>query len=120
MKVLVIEDSRLHQKVIRKILSISLPEADLICCNDAFGAYAALMGLPQIDLVIMDHNMPFAKGGDLVRKMRSTKRFGETPIVMLTADDGEAESFLKIGANAHFPKPFDPNAFKKKIQELGL
>jgi CheY-like chemotaxis protein len=119
MRILVVEDSRLHSKVVQRILSTVLPQAQIVICPDAFDGWAALKGMPFVDLMILDHNMPFAKGGDFIRKVRTTEAYQSLPIIMLTGDKG-GEEFLKCGANAYFAKPFNPNEFKKIIDELKL
>ena len=119
MRVIVVEDSRLHQKVVKKIIHFVFPYSEVICCGDAYDAWALLKASPRVDLMILDHNMPYAKGGDFIGKIRSDLCFKDLPIIMLTSDE-RGEEFLKAGANAYFGKPFDPNHFKQVVSELGL
>jgi CheY-like chemotaxis protein len=121
MKVLVIEDSHLHQKIIHKILSMTLSGAQVICCDDPYDGFAALVGLQgKVNLIIMDHNMPFGTGASLLEKIRSTNWLKDIPVVVMTGEDKPKDDFIKLGANAYFGKPFDPNAFRQVAKELGL
>jgi CheY-like chemotaxis protein len=119
MRIIVVEDSKLHQKVVKKIIHFVFPYAEVICCGDAYDAWALLKASPKVDLMILDHNMPYAKGGDFIGKVRSDHVFKELSIIMLTGED-KGEEFLKAGANAFFGKPFDPNHFKEVVKNLGL
>jgi two-component system chemotaxis response regulator CheY len=115
----VVEDSKLHQKVVKKMIHFVYPTAEVICCNDAYDAWSVLRACMNVDLMILDHNMPYAKGGDFARKVRSDEQYRSLPLVMLTSEDCE-EEFLKAGVNAFLKKPFDPNKFKAVVMDLGL
>lgn len=119
MRVVIVEDSTLHQKIVKKIVNFVFEGAEVLCCGDAYDAWALLRACPRMDLMILDHNMPYSKGGDFIRKVRSDEHYKDLPIIMLTGEQMEDE-FLKAGANAYFGKPFDPSHFKEVVESLGL
>jgi two-component system, chemotaxis family, chemotaxis protein CheY len=119
MNILVVEDSLFHFKVVKKIISFALPKADIIHAVDAFDAWSALKGLSHVGLMVLDHNMPYAKGGDFLQKVRDTPIFKNLPVIMLTGETN-GNKFIELGANAYFGKPFDPSKFKALIASLGL
>lgn len=105
LKVLIVED----EQEIREFLISQF--------NDA-GAQA--FGLPSGDhvlqvledfqpsVVLLDQMMPGKSGGEIIRDIRSHARFSETPIMMVTGLDGEAEKIqaLEMGADDYVTKPF--------------
>jgi DNA-binding response OmpR family regulator len=67
---------------------------------------AALVKSERIDLGIMDVGLPDMDGREAVRQMRRNGFRG--PIIMLTAQGGDADTILGLesGANDYVPKPF--------------
>lgn len=121
MKILVVEDSHLHQKVLHKILTMTLKNSEVILCDDPYDGFATLVGLQgKVDLIIMDHNMPYGTGASLLEKIRNTDWLSDIPVVIMTGEDVPEENFLELGANAYFGKPFDPSAFRQVAKKLGL
>ncbi len=59
------------------------------------------------DLVILDIIMPRVNGFQICRAIRSDPHTAETPIIIVTAMDREADRYwgLKQGANEYFIKP---------------
>jgi two-component system sensor histidine kinase RpfC len=108
LSILVAEDNRTNQKVIRKILSRAGHTATIVENGEA-----ALEALHQhdFDLVLMDVNMPVMNG------IEATKlyRFGElgrkhVPIVALTADASPEtdDRCRKAGMDGCLTKPIEP------------
>lgn len=60
------------------------------------------------DLVILDWMLPKAPGIEVCRRLRARQGTRNTPIVMLTARDGESERVrgLDMGADDYITKPF--------------
>jgi CheY-like chemotaxis protein len=118
--VLIVEDTPLHQKVLRKVLMVGFPGVEVITSSDAYEGYGILLGIPDIDIIFLDHNMPFATGASLLEKIRSVKALSSIPVVIITGEDIPKENFLDKGANAYFGKPFNPKSLKEVISSLDL
>lgn len=60
------------------------------------------------NVVLLDQMMPGKSGRDIIQEIRSHARFSETPIMMVTGLDGEAEKIqaLEMGADDYVTKPF--------------
>lgn len=81
-----------------------------------------IMENEKVDLVVTDVMMPILDGIELVRHLRSTQRFNNCPIIMLTAKRNEqdrAEAY-DAGADAYITKPFHPSVLQARIQNLLL
>ena len=75
----------------------------------------------EVDLVLLDVQMPGMDGFEVARLMRGSRRTRLTPIIFLTANEQSTEAVLKgyaSGAVDYLFKPFDPQILKPKVQAL--
>ncbi|PWB29543.1 two-component system response regulator [Pseudomonas sp. SDI] len=75
----------------------------------------------EVDLVLLDVQMPGMDGFEVARLMRGSQRTRLTPIIFLTANEQSQAAMLKgyaSGAVDYLFKPFDPQILKPKIQAL--
>jgi DNA-binding response OmpR family regulator len=74
----------------------------------------------QPDLVIMDVNLPYINGFDLVREIRTNKGWEQTKIVMLTSMHEEKDIVhgLNIGADEFISKPFQPLELMARVAKI--
>ena len=66
-----------------------------------------------LDLVLLDMHLPKRDGEDILRHLRSTERYAQTPVIVMTAwDSGKIEKMaLKHAALSYFPKPSNIDEF---------
>lgn len=71
-------------------------------------------------VVVSDINMPYMDGITLSRKIKSDKRTGHIPVILLTALTGESYHLngLKTGASDYLTKPFNFEILNVKINNL--
>jgi CheY-like chemotaxis protein len=69
-------------------------------------------------VVVLDLHMPRVDGIGATRNIRCDASIGDTPIVVVTADDIREEDALDAGATAVCVKPYAPQALLTRIQEL--
>ncbi|AUF94587.1 two-component system response regulator [Pseudomonas sp. 02C 26] len=75
----------------------------------------------EVDLVLLDVQMPEMDGFEVARLMRGSQRTRLTPIIFLTANEQSQDAVLKgyaAGAVDYLFKPFDPQILKPKVQAL--
>ncbi|PXX73207.1 PAS domain S-box-containing protein/diguanylate cyclase (GGDEF) domain-containing protein [Pseudomonas sp. LAMO17WK12:I10] len=75
----------------------------------------------EIDLVLLDVQMPEMDGFEVARLMRGSQRTRLTPIIFLTANEQSKDAVIKgyaSGAVDYLFKPFDPQILKPKVQAL--
>lgn len=73
----------------------------------------------EVDLVLLDVQMPEMDGFEVARLMRGSQRTRLTPIIFLTANEQSEAAVLKgyaSGAVDYLFKPFDPQILKPKVQ----
>jgi two-component system, chemotaxis family, chemotaxis protein CheY len=118
MAILSVDDST----TIRRIVKRSVDEMGLEVLEAADGA-AALKILEErsgeIQLVILDWNMPGMTGLEVLRAIKANPKFKDIVVMMLTseADQTFVVEALKAGAQNYLTKPFDGKMLSLKIQE---
>ncbi|MDX1603549.1 MAG: response regulator, partial [Salinimicrobium sediminis] len=115
-KILIVDDNRINQLVTQRILE----KRDFKCLLAASGEEALdIIKLEQLDIVLMDVNMPGMNGMETTMKIREFD--AHLPVIALTAVEvGEMrEEILKAGMNDIINKPYDiPQFFNTIFRNL--
>jgi two-component system chemotaxis response regulator CheY len=120
MQALVIEDST----TVRKILCDYLRQLDIHAVEAANGhqGLERLKEMTQLDLVLVDWDMPVMSGIEFIRAVRNLSVYDPLPLIMVTTrsqkDYSEAASVA--GANQFIEKPCTLDALRSKLDLLGL
>lgn len=87
---------------------------------DGKQAYAALKSGANIVAAIVDINMPYIEGTDLVKFMRSNEKYAKIPVIIMTGDHDPRASAkaLAAGAVAFLPKPFSNIRLRTALKAL--
>ncbi|MHC8405351.1 putative bifunctional diguanylate cyclase/phosphodiesterase [Pseudomonas sp. TMB3-21] len=92
----------------------------VITAGSGFEALSLLLEY-DIDLVLLDVQMPGMDGFEVARLMRGSQRTRLTPIIFLTANEQSQDAVIKgyaSGAVDYLFKPFNPQILKPKVQAL--
>jgi two-component system, HptB-dependent secretion and biofilm response regulator len=116
-KALIIEDSKLDQLILKKIL-----------INDGYDVSIASTGHMameilneyQPDIVFMDLNLPDTNGYELTKMIKNMSQEKYIPVIFVTAisDDESLGKCLESGANDFIVKPIKENLLKAKVNSL--
>ena len=104
LNVLLVDDKRLNQKVIRLMLENA--GCKVVCANNGLEAVNAYQP-GKFDLIIMDIQMPVMDGIEATKELR--KRHKDLPpVIGLSANvlKGDEGFYLKEGLDDYIPKPF--------------
>ena len=115
MRVLVVEDERDLNLLIRKVLTKAGYTVD--GCHDGEDAQLHLMGA-EYDAILLDVMMPKKDGYALVEELR--RRGDDTPVLFLTARDSVADRVrgLDLGGDDYLVKPFDFDELLARIRAM--
>jgi len=107
-RVLLVEDNEINRQVAHEILSavgVRIFEA-----TNGREAVDFLEG-NEVDLVLMDIQMPVMDGHEATAAIRKRGRFRDLPIIAMTAHAmiDDIEQSRRFGMNDHIAKPFDPD-----------
>ena len=117
-KVLVAEDDRDIQKVIR--MSLKLRGVEYVAfANDGLECLA-IVGQVQPDLILLDVSMPNLDGYETCRRLKADPKTQSIPVVFLTAkvQRHEKETGMTAGAQGYLSKPFDPMTLHDQLLEI--
>ena len=119
MKILLVEDNLLNQKVVG--FHLKKKNYDVVSVTNWRDALETFKNEP-LDLILMDIMLPELNGFEItseIRKLESKKGVEQgVPIVALTANtlDNDKEKCLKAGMNDYLPKPFSAEELYKVIE----
>ena len=113
--ILYVEDNPDNRSLIRRVL-----ESEGYIVIEAVNAGQALEKLNggNIDLVLMDINMPDMDGYTLTAKIKAIQKFSKIPIVAVTANvmRGDREKSLEAGCDGYIQKPIDIDTLSQQIE----
>lgn len=117
-RVLVVDDSRMARKHIRRVLE----NLGLENFTEAENGREAVARMSDgfYDLVVTDYNMPEMDGQELVTYIRSNSDQRDIPVLMVTSEEsGSRLSGVKqAGVSAICDKPFEPAVVKSLLQGM--
>jgi len=130
LKVLVVDDSKTMLRIItNSLIRVGIPKENIDTALDGVEAWDLLQN-PQLDLesgeeihydiIMTDWNMPNRNGLELVKLIRKSDQYKDTPIIMITTEGGKTSVIqaLKAGVNNYIIKPFDANTLSNKLQTI--
>ena len=124
MNILIVDDS----KIVRRVLTNTMKryfkepeykELNLYEAEDGLGAMEHMKN-HEINIILLDWNMPNMNGEEVVDAVRANKEWMKTRIIMATTEGGK-ESVIKMikkGANGYMVKPFNEAAIFKTLDTI--
>ena len=116
-KILIAEDSLVMQKFISFTLKYKGHEVTV-----ASDGVEALEKVPQggFDLVILDIVMPRMNGLEVLRELKKNPDTARLPVIVLTAEKGEADrqTAISLGARFVLHKPFQPDQLIDAVDKV--
>lgn len=113
-KVLVVDDSKTDMLMIKSILF----DYDLLFAYDGLEAMEAIAQNSEIDLVILDLNMPKMDGFEVLQAIRDNVSYQHLITLILTNHD-ETENEIRgldLGAVDYIRKPLNMESLRKRIE----
>lgn len=104
MKTLLADDHPLMREGVRQVLVQLEPQVEIIDAHDYPSLFAQTAAHPDLDLALVDLNMPGFVGMQGITQYRS--RFPDIPLVVLSASESphDIQSALEAGALGYIPK----------------
>jgi two-component system sensor histidine kinase RpfC len=121
LNILVSEDNKVNQQVLQGILHQAGHKTLLAEDGEQALDLVTEQG-DQIDLIILDMNMPGMSGLEVLKAFRFIDTSASTPVIMLTADaTPEAQhNCEEAGANAFLTKPINSRSLLETVAQLSL
>ena len=116
-KVLIVEDNKINQLLVRNILKKF--GFTILDCADNGRAAIEMVSREHYNVILMDIQMPELNGYDITLHIRNELKFSsdELPIIALTADASETEKqkAMNLGMNDYIVKPYAPEELYKVL-----
>ncbi len=116
-QIMVVDDSVTVRKVTTRFLSRE--GFEVITAKDGVDALRLLQeGVP--DLMLLDIEMPRMDGFEVAKTVRSTQRWENLPIIMITSRTGDKhrEHAISLGVNNYLGKPYQEDILLEAIGEI--
>jgi signal transduction histidine kinase len=113
--ILVVDDEQRNLDALEAILDD--PTYRLLRADDADKALHLLLE-NEVAAIVLDIKMPVVSGFELAKVIKGTKKFGQIPIVFLTAhllDDHDVLAGYGAGAVDYLTKPVNPQILRHKV-----
>jgi PAS domain S-box-containing protein len=115
LKILVAEDDSISLKFISKILKIF--GENLLIARNGFEAVNLCKKNPDIDIILMDIQMPVMNGYEAIKKIREFN----ADVIIITQSafvfTDEAEKAIEVGGNGYISKPINKNQLIEHIHK---
>lgn len=118
--ILYVEDNPDNRSLIRRVLESE--DYSVIEAINAGQALEKLEANDNINLILMDINMPDMDGYTLTAKIKAIQKFSKIPIVAVTANvmRGDREKSLEAGCDGYIQKPIDIDTLTQQIERYIL
>ncbi len=113
-KILIVDDSKVDMVMIKNILS----DYKLLSAYDGLEAMDVLRREPDIDIMLLDLNMPQMDGFEVLKAIQHTPKYRRITTLILT-NYGEIENEihgLELGAVDYIRKPLNLESLRKRIE----
>lgn len=117
---MVVDDSRAMRIILRRTLAeIGYQVSEAANGKEAMSILNS--SGPQLDLILIDWNMPEMNGLELVRAIRTLPAYAGTFLMMVTTETETDQVMLALeaGANEYVMKPFTRDVIETKLRLLG-
>ncbi len=117
-KVLLVDDSAVMRKIIqRNIKETGLIVDEFVEAGDGNQALDKVNADGDLDLILLDWNMPNMSGIEFVKTLRSLNLAKRIPVVMVTTEGSEAKvsEAKDSGADGYLTKPFTADQLRDAL-----
>ncbi|MFW5708694.1 MAG: response regulator [Chloroflexota bacterium] len=112
-KVMIVDDDRTTVKLLQTLLELDGFE---VAVANRGGDVLSMASQEKPDIFLMDYHLSDMEGVDVLRDLRASGDFKETPVIMTSGMDVRDE-VMAAGANAFLVKPFEPDDLPKLFQQ---
>ena len=112
--ILYIEDNPGNRLLVKRILEVEgYKVVEAISGLDGLSAAESM----QLDLILVDINLPELDGYELTRRLKQIKRLAGVPIIAMTANvmKGDREKSLAAGCDGYIQKPIDVDELPAQV-----
>ena len=116
MKILLADDSNTMRRIQKNTLK-TIGYEDVVEAADGREAVNALKSNPDVNLVLLDWNMPNMTGIEALKAIKADDSTKDIPVIMVTSESEKTKIIeaIQAGAANYVVKPFQADTLKEKI-----
>lgn len=117
LQLLLVEDKPATREQLLQVIEQS--PFTVSCANDGLDGLNRSK-CQHFDVVLVDHKMPLMDGLALIKNLRQSEHYQQTPIILMTTQDAAQVQPLadKAGANLCLPKPVEAQRLLGLLNDL--
>jgi two-component system, chemotaxis family, chemotaxis protein CheY len=117
-KVLIVDDSSLIHQMYRLVLNRY--DCQIVDAMNGQEALEVLAAHKDVDLILLDINMPVMNGVQFMEKSRSLPVVRNIPVIIISTEGKESDTLrgLQLGAKGYLKKPFEPDLLHDLIGKV--
>lgn len=112
--ILAVDDIEMNLRIMGDVLG-ELGGVEFLEARNGREALDKLGKRLDVDIVLLDLEMPVMNGYETLRFLKESDRFRDVPVIVVTSSRFEVKETLKLGANDFMVKPFDPEELKLRV-----
>lgn len=118
MEILIIDDDSKNIFALSAVLKAK--KLHCVSSQSAMEGFKILENNPNIGVVLMDMMMPEMDGYEAIKKMKSSEKLKNFPVVALTAQamTGDREKCLEAGADGYISKPVNIDELMEILNKI--
>jgi two-component system chemotaxis response regulator CheY len=119
--VLVVDDSRIMRNIVKNTFTAMNIPCQFVEAGNGKDALV-LLEKQEINLVLLDWNMPELSGLDFLKRVRAMDKYRSLPIIMVTSEAARYNVIeaLKNGATDYIIKPVNEKSFREKLLKITI
>ena len=115
-KILAVDDANVALHKYKLILS----HYSVVTASDGLEGLAELGRDPEIDLILLDINMPVMNGLEFLSRVQKEPAYQGIPVIIISTEGKEEDTIrgLKLGAKGYVKKPFQASELHGLIEKI--
>jgi chemotaxis family two-component system response regulator Rcp1 len=126
MNILVVEDNKFEQEIMREAFEQAGGDCDLYMAGDGLEAMRFLnhegefKDVPRPNLIILDLNLPRKNGREVLSEIKNDPQKANIPVLILSNSDTKKDvsECYSLQANAYLIKPYDFQEFVSLVESI--
>ncbi len=111
--ILAVDDDSMHTEMTSSILSGS--DCRVLQCFNGFEAIQVLEHHHEIDVILVDLEMPVMGGRELIQYVKQSEKLQHIPMVVLTSSANQVTQSLSLGASDFLAKPINHEEMRLRV-----
>jgi len=116
MKIMIVDDSSTMRRILKNCLT-KMNYENIVEAGDGLEAQLVLEQNKDVELALVDWNMPNMTGYELLQVMKGNDEYKNIKVIMVTTESEKTNVVMaiKAGASNYVIKPFTPEIIAEKI-----